>query len=708
MSEENFFNRELSWIEFNYRVLEEALDKTNPILERLKFLSIFSNNLDEFIMVRISGLVSQVKSNYKKKDPSGMSPAEILEKLQKRITELVEIEYNCFRDDVLRSMEDNGFKFYTSENIPKKYKESLKTYFIEKLQLILTPMAIDQSRPFPFLRSKNINILIKLSDLNKDNNFFAVIPVPLKERFIPIDDSKQKYIYAEELITLFANEIFKGYEIIETCVFRITRDAELSFDEEDIADLLSTIEDELKKRVRGAPIRLEIESSASNELVEYLTQKIQYYSGYNFKINGPLDLAGFFDIALMSGFDNLQQKILIPVMPVEFQYPEENIFKVISMKDRLIHLPYESFEPVIRFIEEASIDEKVLAIKITLYRISNESPIINALKRAAENGKQVTVLIELKARFDEAQNIDMAKELEKAGCHVIYGLVGLKIHAKIALVVREEEEGIARYIHLSTGNYNEKTARVYTDIGLFTSKNSFGRDVSSIFNLLTGYSEPPRWKKLVCSPLDLRNFFLEKIKIEIENVEKGGKGRITIKINSLIDKKIIEELYRASNTGVKIRLIVRGMCCLKPGIKKLSENIKVISIVDRFLEHSRIFYFYNSGDEDIYLSSADWMERNLDRRIEILFPILEPDLKKELRDYLDILLNDNTKARILQPNGMYIRKKESDNIKKINNQMETYKQTIKHNAKIKTEENTLFIPKKNPEIDKRRYNKKKI
>jgi len=704
MKNKKYFNRELSWVEFNYRVLEEALDKNNPLLERLKFCAIFSNNLDEFFMVRIAGIVSQVNSDYNKLNPAGFTPKEMLEKLHARIKELVNIEYNILKNEIIEGLEKEGFKFYTANNIPKNYIPALRDIFLKKLFLILTPMAIDQARPFPFLKGKSLNILINLKSPKKEDDLYAVIPVPASNRFIQIPDEtgiSQKYIYIEELIKLFVKEIFKGYEIIETCNFRITRDAELSIDEEDVIDLLSAIEDELKKRVRGAPIRLEVESKTSDKMVDYLLEKINVYKGFYFSIDGPLDLSSFFEIASIDNFDHIKQEPLIPIMPIDFIDNKSSIFEIISVKDRLLHVPYESFDPITKFIEEASTDKKVLAIKITLYRISENSPLINALKKAAENGKQVTVLVELKARFDEERNINWAKELEKAGCHVIYGLVGLKIHAKIALVVRDEEDGIKRYIHLSTGNYNDNTAKIYTDISIFTCKKSFGRDASSIFNLLTGFSQPPRWKKLVCAPLDLRNFFLEKIRIEIENVKKGAKGKIIAKMNSLIDIKIIDELYKASKAGVKIILIVRGMCRLIPQLKNLSDNITVISIVGRFLEHSRIYYFYNIGEEDIYLSSADWMERNLDNRVEILFPILDIDLKQEILDVLDILMKDNVKSRILHPDGMYYRLKPKDGDKIVNSQKETYKFILKLNKPVSDDKRDIFIPKMNPEEEKK-------
>ncbi|OHD24927.1 MAG: hypothetical protein A2086_05020 [Spirochaetes bacterium GWD1_27_9] len=698
---EQFFNRELSWIEFNWRVLEEALDKTNPILERLKFLSIFSNNLDEFIMVRISALVSQLKSGYPLKDASGLTAIDVLNKLQKRISELVNLQYECFTNDIQKELEEEGFYFYTVETLPEKYKESLKQLFLKKYFLILTPMAIDRGHPFPFLAGKTLNILLRLEDPKKNEPLFAVIPYPSKDRFIAIpgDETNQKYIYVGELIKLFANYFFKGYNILKSCIFRITRDAELSIDEEGAEDLLSAIEDQLKKREKGSAIRLEVEADADEELLDFLFQNIEYYDGFCFKIKGPIDLSSFSQIVFMKGFEKLKDAPSAPVLSKEFLDVKESIFEIISRKDRLLNLPFESFDPVVRFIEEASCDPKVLAIKQTLYRTSGDSPIVKALKKAAENGKQVTVVVELKARFDEAQNINWAKQLEQVGCHVIYGIVGLKIHCKVALVVRDEEDGIKRYIHLSTGNYNDKTAKIYTDISLFTAKKTFGKDASAIFNLLTGYSEPPRWQKLVSAPLDLRNFFLEKIEMEKNNVKNGGKGKIIAKMNSLVDTKVIEALYDASKAGVQIQLIIRGMCCLKPNVSNLSENISVISIVDKFLEHSRIYYFYNGGNENIYVASADWMERNFDRRIELLFPIEDEDLKKEILTILKISLSDNVKARILQSDGRYTRKKpDSDKI--IRSQVEFYHYLAEKNIEKKTSE-TLFIPRKNPDEEEK-------
>ncbi len=695
-----FFSRELSWLEFNYRVLEEGLDKSNPLLERLKFLSIFSNNLDEFFMVRISGLISQVKSDYQIKDMSGQTPVDILSRIDSRVHEMVKKQYECFNNDIIPEMRNEGFNFYTAKTVPEIYLETLKNLFLKKHFLILTPMAVDQSHPFPFLSGKSLNILVKIEDPKKKEIKFAIIPYPTDDRFILIPNGgiSKNYIFVGELIKLFVSYFFKGYNVLDSAVFRITRDAELSIDEEGAEDLLLEIEGQLKKRDKGKPIRLECQSDASEDIKIFLKENINFYNGFFFDIKGPIDISSFMQIATVRGFQHLKDVSLPPISSFEFQNEKESIFSIIAKKDRLLSHPYESFDPVTRFIEEASVDPKVLAIKMTLYRTSGDSPIISALKKAAENKKQVTVVVELKARFDEAQNINWAKQLEQVGCHVVYGLVGLKIHCKMALVVRDEDDGIKRYIHLSTGNYNDKTARIYTDLGIFTSRKSYGRDVSAIFNLLTGYSEPPRWKKMVCAPLDLRNFFIDKIDIEKNNALSGGKGKIIAKMNSLVDSKIIKELYEASKAGVEIQLIVRGMCCLKPSVKNLSENIKVISIIDRFLEHSRVFYFYNSGDEDVYFSSADWMERNFDRRIETLFPIEDEDIKKEVMNLIRITLNDNTKTRILKSDGSYERIKPDDSDKKVRSQIEIYNMTLERNKQKEKEIIKKFIPKKNPDI----------
>lgn len=698
--EKKYHNRELSWLEFNYRVLEEALDKSNPLLERLKFISIFSSNLDEFFMVRLSGLISQSKPEYASlKLPSGDSAEEIVTSLKSRISKLVKQQYDCFNNDILPNLEKEGFHFYTSQNLPEKYIPALKDLFSAKYSLMLTPMAIDPAHPFPFITGKTLNLLVRLfSDKQPNVPLYAIIPIPTATpRFLRLDSADSAaFIYFEEAVKLFSAQLFAGYNIDKSCLFRITRDAEIAVDEED-SNLLTAIEMGLKLRERGYPIRLEVEKNADEDLLLFLQRNNMFCEGFDFKINGPLDLADFMEIACIDGYRNLKSEPLPPIVNIAFQDNKTSIFDIIRKEDHLLFLPFESFDPVIRFISEAASDKKVLAIKMTLYRTSGDSPIIRALKNAAENGKQVTVVVELKARFDEARNITWAKQLEQAGCHVVYGVVGLKTHGKIALIVRDEEDGINRYVHLSTGNYNDKTAKIYTDIGLFTAKKKFGSDASAIFNLLTGYSDPPRWKKLVTAPLDLRNFFLEKINRETQNARNGGKGKIIAKMNALIDTKTIDALYEASCAGVEIILIVRGMCRLKAGIPGLSENITVRSIVDVFLEHSRIFWFHNQGNDELFLASADWMERNLDKRVEILFPVDDPKLVDEVKKVLEIILNDNEKTRLLQPDGTYKHIKKEKNDAAHRSQPELYDFFKKRNLANKEKEKIRFVPNVKPE-----------
>lgn len=699
--EKKYHNRELSWLEFNYRVLEEALDKTNPLLERLKFISIFSSNLDEFFMVRLSGLISQLKPEFTSlKLTSGDTAQEIVARLKTRINELVKLQYDCFNNDILLNLEKEGFQFFTAETLPEKYIPALKDLFATKYSLMLTPMAIDPAHPFPFITGKTLNLLVRLfSEKQPDLPLYAIIPIPTATpRFLRLDsaDGKATFMYFEEAVKLFSAQLFEGYRIDKTCLFRITRDAEIAVDEED-SNLLTAIEMGLKLRERGYPIRLEVEKDADEDLLKFLQRNNMFCEGFDFKIDGPLDFTDFMEIACIDGYHHLKSKSLSPIVNIAFQDNKTSIFDIIRHQDHLLFLPFESFDPVVRFISEAASDNKVLAIKMTLYRTSGDSPIIRALKKAAENGKQVTVVVELKARFDEARNITWAKQLEQAGCHVVYGVVGLKTHGKIALIVRDEEDGINRYVHLATGNYNDKTAKIYTDIGLFTARKKFGSDASAIFNLLTGYSEPPRWKKLVTAPLDLRSFFLEKINRETQNAKSGGKGKIVAKMNALIDTKVIDALYQASCAGVEIVLIVRGMCRLKAGIPGLSENITVRSIVDVFLEHSRVFWFHNQGNDELFLASADWMERNLDKRVEILFPIEDLKLIDEVKKVLDIILSDNKKTRLLQPNGTYKHIQKEKNEEEHRSQLELYEFFKKRNMEEKEKQQIRFIPNTKPE-----------
>lgn len=655
---EYFINREMSWLAFNARVLEEALDETNPVLERLKFLAIVSSNLDEFFMVRVAGLKDQVKAGFNKTDPSGYTPKEQLRMINIRTHQMVERQYRCFRDEILPSLEENGIRFVKPDNLTEEQEEFLEGYFDNQIYPVLTPLAVDQSRPFPLLLNKSLNLAVMLERkrAKSSKKVFAVVQVPaVLSRYIQLPSSSEKvFILLEDVITKYSNRLFKGNEICSVHPFRITRNADMTLDEEGAEDLLKEIEKELKKRKWGSAVRLEIDCQMDAEVREILQEALEVHNRDIYPIDGPIDLTKFFGFVQLDGFDHLRNEMIMPQPPADL-IGEEDIFEAISERDILVHLPFESFECVVDFVTKAAEDPNVLAIKQTLYRVSGDSPIIKALATAAEKGKQVTVLVELKARFDEENNINWARQLEKSGCQVIYGLVGLKTHCKITLVVRKEGEMIRRYVHLSTGNYNNSTARLYTDLGLFTSNPDIGADASALFNDLSGYSEPPEWRKLEAAPKGLRRKFLYMIKREIEKHTEENPGRIIAKMNSLTDEQIIMALYEASSKGVQIDLIVRGICCLRPGIPGVSDNIRVRSIIDRFLEHSRIFYFGNGGQPEVYLSSADWMTRNLDRRVELLFPIEQPALAKRVVDILSIYLKDNTKARLLDSSGVYYR-----------------------------------------------------
>lgn len=649
-----YINRELSWLEFNERVLEEAYDKTNPLLERLKFLAITASNMDEFFMVRVSGILEQFESGYNKKDAAGLLPKEQLEAISKRVHIMVNKQYNCLLRSIIPQLEKENLEFVKFNDLTQNQKRYVEDYFNDTLYPILTPMAIDQSRLFPLLANKSLNMILQLDNL--EDGLYAVVQIPVVVPRIfeikPSENGKRQFIFIEDIIKQFANLLFEGHTIKEAYMFRITRDADLTIDEEDAEDLLVEIEKSIKRRKWGEPVRLEMDKDIDKNLEKVLIDFLEIDEENVYRINGPIDLTVWFSFSGIDGCESLKDSPMHSQKVIEFE-DGRDYFEVIKEKDVLVHHPYQSFEYVVNFIKRASSDPQVLAIKQTLYRVSGNSPIVAALIQAAENGKQVTVLVELKARFDEENNILWAKKLEKAGCHVVYGLVGLKTHCKAVLVVRKEDDGIHRYVHLATGNYNDKTAKTYTDIGMFTCRESFGSDVSALFNVLTGYSQPPQWKEIAVAPNSLRSTFLKLIKNETEFAKNGAEGRIIAKMNSLVDTELIQSLYEASNAGVKIDLIVRGICCLRSGIKGISENINVMSIVGRFLEHSRIYYFGNNGNPKIFLSSADWMNRNLDRRIEVLFPVHQEDLKKRIIDILDITLNDTVKARVQDSDGTY-------------------------------------------------------
>ena len=698
-NKEYYYNRELSWLEFNTRVLEEALDKSHPLIERFNFLAITASNMDEFFMVRVAGLVTQEFSGSTKTDPAGMTASDQIKAISDKVHNIVQRQYNCLHRTLMPLLEENNIEFLPFGSLSKEQKDYVKTYFNTTLYPILTPMAIDNSRPFPLLSNKSLNIIVELSNENKEEKF-AVVQVPsVVSRIVklPSEKGKCQLIFLEEIVRAYINKLFNANDVLSAYCFRVTRDADLEIDEEDSHDLLVEIEDSIKQRKWGAPVRLEVDKDICQDSFDFLTEQLEIKDHEVYMIPDVIDLTVWFSLA---GIVNRPDLCNIPMPPVPVkEFEDRDMFNVIKEKDVLMHHPYQSFDPVVNFVKFAAKDSNVLAIKQTLYRVSSNSPIIKALIEAAENGKQVTVLVELKARFDEENNINWAKKLEKAGCHVIYGLVGLKTHCKLCLVVRREEEGIVRYCHLGTGNYNDKTAKLYTDMGLFTCKETIGSDVSAIFNCLSGYSKYPNWNKISAAPTDLREMFVKNIEREEKNALEGKPAKIIAKMNSLVDTGIIKALYRASMAGVKIELIVRGICCLKTGIPTVSDNITVRSIVGRFLEHSRIYYFENNGMPKIYLASADWMNRNLDRRVEVAFPVENENLKKKVMDIIDITLKDNIKAKIQQPDGSYKPVDKRGAKELLSSQMEFYRLAKEEYMDFKkSKEDEIFVPVKAEDV----------
>ena len=676
---EKYMNRELSWIGFNYRILSEARDKANPLFERLKFLSITSSNLDEFFMVRVASLKDMINADCDKKDIAGMTPKEQIEAILNETHDFVNLQYSTYNRSLVPALKgENLIIIDKHEHLNEEQKKYVDRYFDENIYPVLTPMAVDSSRPFPLIRNKSLNIAALLEEKEslaekvearkQEKNGkkkeekqekeleFATVQVPsVLPRIIRIpseEEGQTTIILLEEIIERHIQKLFMNYKVVCAHPYRVMRNADLSIDEDDAEDLLKEIEKQLKKRQWGEAIRLEIEDKMDDRLLNILKEELNIRQKDIFPINGPLDLTFLMKLYGIEGFDHLKTPKYIP-QPNPAINPDKNIFDQISKGDILLHHPYQTFDPVVDFVRQAATDKKVLAIKQTLYRVSGNSPIIASLAQAAENGKQVSVLVELKARFDEENNIIWAKKLEKAGCHVIYGIKGLKTHSKITMVVRSEEEGIKRYVHLGTGNYNDSTAKLYTDMGLFTCSQAIGEDATAVFNMLSGYSEPAGWNKLALAPLWLRDKFEYLIRREINFAKEGKEAFIVAKMNSLCDRETIDLLYKASEAGVKINLIVRGICCLRAGVPGLSENISVRSIVGTFLEHSRIFYFHNGGYEEVYMGSADWMPRNLDKRVEILFPVEAPELKEEVIHILNIQLADTLKAHIMKPDGNY-------------------------------------------------------
>jgi polyphosphate kinase len=663
-----FFNRELSWLEFNYRVLEEAIRKDNPLLERLKFIAIYDNNMNEFFMVRVAGLKQIVASSINEIQLDGKTAEETLKEIHKKVHQLTIIKYNVL-NEILEQLKSKGIEIYQdTQNIEKlldnKDKKFIKDFFKKELFKILTPLAIDPSHPFPRILNGKLNLAIKLRlERNPNKISYAIVEVPsdVLPRFIELPPKNKfsltirRFITLEEIIKLHIKELFGNNEIISIHGFTINRNSELSIEEVSSENLLSTIEEELKNRKWGEAVRLSYRKGMPNDLKDFLRKQLDLKEEETYEKNGMLNLFNLMEIyEKIQDRPDLRDVPFIPRNTITLENLSD-IFELIKQKNILLHHPYDSFQPVIDFLQAAATDKDVLAIKQTLYRTSGDSPIVKLLIEAAERGKQVTALVELKARFDEERNIVWAREMEKHGIHVVYGLVGLKIHAKVLQVIRREKDGVRSYVHLSTGNYNPNTAKIYTDLAILTADPEINNDVSNLFHALTGYASIPKFSKISVAPIDLRQTLTKLIEKEIANAQAGKPASIKIKINSLVDADMILLLYKASMAGVKIDLNVRGICCLKPNLPGISENIRVISIVGRFLEHSRIYYFENNGNPKIFLSSADLMPRNLNRRVEILFPIEDPDLKNKIIHILDVIFRDNHNARLLLPDGKYIR-----------------------------------------------------
>ncbi len=649
-------NRELSWLDFNYRVLEEARDKTNPLLERLKFLGITQSNLDEFFMVRAASLLKFIQVDYKEPDASGLTPKQQMAAINKESHKMLIKQYSTLNRSLLPAVEAIGVHLHTIDDLNEEQLQFVKNYFHDELFPALTPMADDSSRPFPFIYNDSLNIAFRLSDKDKKRTLFASLQIPdMFPRVVKLPGGQNEFILLEDIIKQFADELFINYNIEEATIFRVIRDMDLDVAEEDTSDLLKKVQQQLELREHGHVIRLEVESTIGKKLRKRLVKALGTDEDAVYEVNGPIDLTFLSKLVKqVTGHDDLLYKPYTPYMAKELDH-DHNIFDAIRAHDWLMQHPYDKFDPVIEFIRQASADDEVLAIKMTLYRVSGDSPIIKYLGQAAKNGKQVTVLVEVKARFDEENNVHWARELEKMGCHVIYGLVGLKTHSKLALVVRRESGGIRRYMHLGTGNYNDVTARLYTDLGEFTANSEIGMDVSNIFNMLSGYSRPPYFHQLHISPKGIRTFITDKLAQASELAKQGKPVSVRMKMNSLSDQDMIANIYKASHAGVKVDIIIRGICCLKTGIPGISDNVTVHSIVGRFLEHSRIYMFNFDGDISVYLSSADLMTRNLNRRVEQLFPVLQKDLFDRVIRIYDTMWNDNVKTRVLQRDGTYSR-----------------------------------------------------
>jgi polyphosphate kinase len=661
----NFFNRDLSWVEFNRRVMEEALNPELPLLEKVKFISIFHSNLDEFYMIRVSGLKEQIAANILEPTIDGLTPLDQVQKIEKAVRPMLEQLNNYWNNEIVPSLKENKIFVQKIIEFSEEEQSKLREYFKKEIYPILTPLAFDPGRPFPYISNLSLNLAVLIRNPKGDTHFARVKVPNTLPRMLPVDDIinpdqkpnnnggfEAKFVWFGDLIRANLDLLFPGVEVVEAHKFRVTRDTDIELQEDEADDLLRVIEENIRQRRFGQVVRLEVESSMPEYMLDTLMENLRIKREDIHISDGPIGLSDVMVLYKLP-LHQLKERPFYPVVPKVFE-TDEDIFSIIKQRDILLHHPYHSFTPVIEFIRKAARDPEVLAIKQTLYRVGADSPIVKALIEAVERGKQVAVLVELKARFDEENNIFWARELEKAGAHVVYGLVGLKTHAKMTLVVRKEFDGVKRYVHLATGNYNAITAKIYTDFGLFTCDEDICSDVSDVFNYLTGYSKQKEYRKLFVSPVNMREKMLEKVFREIENVKAGKEGKIIWKMNSLVDPQTISALYEASNEGVKIDLIIRGICCLIPGVEGLSENIKVRSIVGRFLEHSRVFYFYNDGNEEMYMGSADMMQRNLDGRVETLFPVENEKIRNDvMKTLMKAALKDNQKARTLLPDMIY-------------------------------------------------------
>lgn len=690
---DRFINRELSWLEFNQRVLDEACNETIPLLERLKFLAITASNLDEFFMVRVGGLQMLAAERGRRVDPAGMTPNQQLKAIGERTQEMTADQYACLAD-LEDALQQHGIVRVTGDTLTTAQRNILEQAFASEIFPILTPIAVEEAETLPLLVNQQLHLGVALEPIAENQPpRIAIIPLGGAARRVLTLPAEAGYAYIllEDVVTEFQQQFFPGENIIGSATFRITRNADMQLREDLAPDLMEGMEEVLDARITGGCVRLEISADAPDAVADYLTQILQVQKAELFRAPGPIDLSAYFAISGLAGYEDLQLEAWPPQASPDVDL-SAGMFQVLAEKDVMLIHPYQSFEPVVRLIEEAAEDPDVLAIKQVLYRTSRNSPVVAALCRAAENGKSVTVVMELKARFDEARNIGWARELEQAGVQVIYGVKRLKTHAKILLVVRREPHGIVRYTHFGTGNYNEATARIYSDVSFLTSDDQYGADATNFFNAVTGYSQPQSFLKISMAPTNLRTRLLEMIEVETQNKKKGDKAKIVAKINSLADPEMIEALYAASAAGVSVQLNVRGICCLRPGVKGLSENIRVISIVDRFLEHARIIYFHHGGDETVFISSADWMPRNLDKRVELLTPIDTPDLKSKLISTLEVYFRDNTKARRLLPDGTHAPVTKKKSAKQVQAQEKIYRSVCESVEAAERSRRTVFEP----------------